>query len=381
MPQTSLPCVVYRGGTSRGLFFHRKDLPGDVNERNRIFLEGIDAYNPSQVNGLGGTTSSTSKVCVISPSSRPDADVDWTFYQIGVGVPVVDDKGTCGNLMAAVGAFAVDEGLVKTEPGAETAQVKVFNTNIHTLLDIEVPVVDGKARVSGDYQMPGVIKPGALIRVAITHPGGEKTGKLLPLGLTHGLKRGGQVYETSFLDLINPFVYISAADLGLSGAEPASAVANDPELLARLNSIRDYSAAAAGMAADEKDAQENSPAVPKIAVVAKPQDYVTTSGKAIKKADVDILVKVLSMGKLHRTSPASGLYNLASAVLLPGTIPNRLAELPGNARERVVRIGHPDGVAEVRATLRSDAAGIDKVGMDRTARRIIKGELFIPINA
>lgn len=379
MPQKSLPCAVYRGGTSRGLFFHKQHLPENAQVRNRIFLEGIDAYNLSQINGLGGTTSSSSKVCVVSPSSRQGADIDWTFYQIGVGEAVVDDKGTCGNLMAAVGAFAIDEGLVPVDPSAKIAEVRIFNTNINTLLHMEIPVIEGKAKVTGDYYMPGLVKPGALIRVSIVNPGGEKTGRLLPLGAVYPLQMKQRIYETSVVDLINPFVYIDGSTMGLTGAEPGSAVAGNPELLAELNAIRDKITVAAGMAASEEDARENSAAVPKIAVVAKPQDYMTTSGTIIKKDDVDILVKVLSMRKLHRTSPASGLYNLAAAVVLPGTIPNSLAGLSQEIRERIIRIGHPDGVVEVRVVLKPEKASIEKVGMNRTARRIMKGELFIPL--
>jgi len=231
MSQFSIPCSVYRGGTSRGLFFHKKDLPEDVHKRNKIFLEGIDAYNPSQVNGLGGTTSSTSKIGVICPSDREDADVDWTFYQIGVAEEVVDDKGTCGNLMAGVGAFTVDEGLVAVDPGAEKADVFVYNTNINKVLHMEVPVVGGKAKVSGDYFMPGVITPGAMFRVSIMNPGGEMTGKLLPLGPRHDVKTDHSTYAVTFCDLINPFIFLAGQDAGLTGNEPRSVVAANQALL------------------------------------------------------------------------------------------------------------------------------------------------------
>ncbi len=379
MSQFSTPCSVYRGGTSRGLFFQKKDLPEDIQKRNIIFLEGIDCYNPSQVNGLGGTTSSTSKVCVISPSSHDGADADWTFYQLGVAEVVVDDKGTCGNLMAAVGAFVVDEGLATVDPTADMAEVFVYNTNIKKMLQMEIPVVNGKAKVDGDYLMPGVVKPGAMFRVSIMNPGGELTGKQLLLGTTAEVKMDKDTYSLTFSDLINPFVFLAGQDVGLSGNESHQEVAANQKVLDELNLIRDKVAVIAGMAKTEQDARQNKPNVPKIAVVSPAQDYVTTNGELIHKDDVDILVKVVSMGKLHRTSPASCLYNLAATTLLQGTIPNQIAGLRAGVKDQMIRIGHPEGIVQVRVTLGEDGQKVAKVGMERTARRIMKGELYTPV--
>lgn len=379
MSQKAVPCVVYRGGTSRGLFFHKRNLPEEFAAMKQIFFTGIDVYNLSQVNGLGGTTSSTSKVCVISPPSHSGVDVDWTFYQLGVGVEVADDKGTCGNLMSAAGAFAIDEGLVAVDPTAEMTVVNVYNTNIKKILRMEIPVIGGKARVSGDYAMPGIVKSGAMIRVSIVNPGGEKTGKTLVLGSEFTVATPRASYAATLCDLINPFVYVASQDVGLAGTEPSCEVASNEALLDELNLIRDNTTVLAGMAKNAEDAKNNSPAVPKIAIVAPPQDYVTTTGESIKSKEVDILVKVLSMGRLHRTSPASGLYNLAAATLLPGTIPNRISRITRDVKEKIVRIGHPEGVVEVRVTLTADGTGVAGVGMDRTARRIMKGELFVPV--
>ena len=378
MSQFSIPCSVYRGGTSRGLFFHKKDLPVDTQARNRIFLEGIDCYNPSQVNGLGGTTSSTSKVCVISPSEREGVHVDWTFYQLGVAEAVVDDKGTCGNLMAGVGAFAIDEGLVPVDPAADVADVFVYNTNIKKVLHMEVPVIQGKAKVSGDYHMPGVVKPGAMFRVSIVKPGGEMTGKLLLKGPKTDITTATAAYEVTFADLINPFIFLPGQAVGLIGNESQRTVADNQTVLDELNLIRDKVAVVTGMAASEEEARYKKPNVPKIAVVSPAQDYVTTGGESISKDEVDVLVKVVSMGKLHRTSPASCLYNLAATSMLPGTIPNQIAGFPPGIKERMVRIGHPEGIVEVCVTLTNDGENVSRVGMERTARRIMKGELFTP---
>jgi 2-methylaconitate cis-trans-isomerase PrpF len=378
MSQFSIPCSVYRGGTSRGLMFHGKDLPADAKERNRVFMAGIDAWNPSQVDGLGGTSSSTSKVCVISPPSVDGVDGDWTFYQVGTGEPVVDDKGTCGNMMAAVGAFMVDEGLAKAAPDAGKIDVYVYNTNIGKKLRMEVPVFRGRARVSGDYAMPGVIQTGAMLRVSIVRPGGEMTGRQMPLGRTTQIATETKTYTATFSDLINPFIFLAGADLGLAGDESHREVAGRQAILDELNLIRDKMAVAAGMARDPRDARQNQPNVPKIAVLAPPRDYLTTGGETVRKEEADILVKAVSMWKLHRTCPASGLYNLAAVTLMEGTVPHRIAGFPAGLREKMVRIGHPEGVVEVKVKLTEDGAAVESVGMERTARRIMKGELFVP---
>lgn len=377
MSQFSVPCCVYRGGTSRGLMFHQKDLPTETAARYKIFMSGIDAYNVSQVNGLGGTTSSTSKICVIAPPSVPGVDGDWIFYQTGIGEAIVDDKGTCGNMMAAVGAFMVDEGLVAVPPGAEKVLVRVYNTNIKKNLSMEIPVLEGKARVAGDYVLPGIVQTGAMVRVGIVAPGGENCGQLLPLGKTSEISTEKRRYTVSFSDLINPFIFVDGRDLGLAGKESHKEVASNQALLDELNLIRNKMAVKSGMVKDEAEAQQK-PSIPKIAVIAPAQDYVTTGGEKIAKAEVDILIKALSIWKLHRTCPASGLYNLAAVCLMEGTVANALAGFPPGTREQMVRIGHPEGVVEVKVRLSADGAAAESVGMERTARRIMKGELFIP---
>lgn len=378
MPQSSIPCCIYRGGTSRGLMFHDKDLPIDDAEKNRIFLEGIDAYNLSQVNGIGGSTSSTSKVCVISPPSVEGCHANWTFYQVGTGKAVVDSKGTCGNMMSAVGAFIIDEGLAKTNPNSETATVYVYNTNIKRKLEIKIPLINGRARVSGNYAMPGVLHTGAMIEVAIVHPGGEMTGQQMLLGHTTNISTPRKTYTTTFSDLINPFIFLAGENFGLTGTEQQIEVANNQPIIDELNLIRDKMAVAAGMAINEQDAHDHKPNAPKIAIIAPAQDYRTTSGTLIKKESVDILIKAVSMGKLHRTCPASGLYNLAAVALLENTVANKITGIPPGTKEKMVRIGHPDGIVEVKVKLNENGTAIESVGMERTARRIVKGHLFIP---
>lgn len=377
MAQFTVPCAVYRGGTSRGLFFNKRDLPEDVHVQRKIFLEGIDAYNPSQVNGLGSGTSHTSKVCVISEPSVEGADVDYTFYQIGIGEELVDDQGTCGNLMAAVAAFAVDEGYVAVEQDAEYVEVHVFNTNIKKMLRIDVPVIAGKARVTGDYLMPGIVKPGAKFSVNILNPGGGKTGSTLPKGKRLTISTEKRSYELSFVDLVNPFVFVAASDLGIKGTELNSELSLDEGLMEELQAIRLQAAVEVGMYPSVEVAQQ-TPSIPKIALISPPQDYVTSTGEQIKAEDVDVVAKMLSMGKFHRTFAASGLYCTAAATLLPGTIPNQLARELAGTKAQKIRIGHPEGIAEVYVTLTENGQDVHAVGLDRTARRIMKGDLFIP---
>lgn len=376
--QYSIPAVVYRGGTSRGLLFHEKDLPEGKERQREIFLAGIDAYNPSQINGLGSGTSHTSKVMVIAQPTEDGADVDYTFYQIGIGEEVADDEGTCGNLMSAIGAFSVDEGLVKTDSSDEFVTVSAFNRNIGKMIRMEVPVVNGKAKVSGDYDMPGLVKTGAKIKVDILSPGGGKTGHTLPLGSSGHVSTEERVYPASFVDIVNPFVFVAASEFGLKGSELNSKLATDEKLLAELESIRVNMALEAGMYSSVAEAN-NAPAIPKIAIVAEPHDYVTSAGKMIKAEEVDIVAKMVSMHKFHRTFAGSGLYNLAASVLLKGTIPNQFFNMKDYGKEQLIRIGHPEGIAEVRVALADDGSNVEFVGLDRTARRIMKGDLYIPV--
>ncbi len=378
MPQFSVPCAVYRGGTSRGLFFHQKDLPADKRLQKQIFMAGIDAYNPSQIDGLGSGTSHTSKVVVIAPSREPGVDVNYTFVQVGIGEPVADSKGTCGNLMAAAGAFAVDEGLAPVPfAGADQVEVSVFDTNIRKRLRLTVPVEDGKAKTGGDYFMPGVARPGAKYSVNILNPGGGKTGETLPLGVTYPLETQAKTYQVSFVDIVNPIIFINARSLGLEGTEPNSQLGLNQALLSELENIRRAGTLAVGMV-ESLEAAVQSQAIPKIALVSEPRDYLTPSNRLIKAEEVDIVAKMLSMGRVHRTFTGSGLYALAGALLLQGTIPNRVGTAKPGSQEQLIRVGHAEGVVEVRVSLTENGKDIASVGMDRTVRRIMKGELFIP---
>ncbi|WP_226036657.1 PrpF domain-containing protein [Aquibacillus saliphilus] len=376
MSQYTLPCVVYRGGTSRGIFFHEKDLPNDPEKQRQIFLQSIDAYNNLQVNGLGGGNSHTSKVVVISPSLKENIDVNYTFYQVGIGVEVVDDRGTCGNLMAAVGAFAVDEGLVEAEYDAEFIEVSVYNTNINKKLFLTVPLENGEAKVAGDYYIQGLSKPGARFRLDIFNPGGGKTGKTQPLGAVQTVKTKNGTYAVSFVDVVNPCVYVASEALGINGTELNSELSTRDDLLEELEEIRCDISVQTGIA-DSLEAARKAPSIPKIAIVAKAQGYKTSDGRVINGEEVDIVTKMLSMGNFHRTFAASCLHNVASAALLKETVPNLLSELTDCSEEQMIRIGHPEGIVEVRVRLTDNQDDVAFVGLDRTARKIMKGDLFI----
>lgn len=371
MKQQTVPCIIYRGGTSRGVFFNERDLPSDKDAQERIFLSAIDAYNPSQVNGLGGGTSHTSKVIVVRGTDREDACLAYTFYQTGIGEPVIDAEGTCGNLMAAVGAYAVDEGWVDLPEENGIVEVTVLNENIDRLIRLEVPVEDGMAKVDGDYLMSGIVHPGAKIGVSILQPGGGKTGSTFPAGRQLELKDG---IQATFSDIVNPFVFVQASDLGIDISEPNEVLGSRPELLAKLEELRLEGAVASGMAKDTEGARA-VPSIPKIAVVAPPCDYRTASGKLIRKEEVDIVSRMVSMGRFHRTFAGSGLYNLAAVSLIEGTVPNACTT---SDFRQTVRIGHPDGIAEVTVELSADGRDAAAVGLDRTARRIMEGKLYVP---
>lgn len=392
MSQFTVPCVVYRGGTSRGLFFHEQDLPVEQELRNWIFLKGVGSEDASHVNGLGGGSSHTSKAVVIASSERAGIDIDYTFVQLGLGDQTVDLEGTCGNLMAAVGAFAVDEHLVPVTNGEQTKTVRVWSTNMNFEMRIQVPVIAGRAQVTGSFKLPGVHDAGAKFVVEILNPGGGKTGKTLPLGaqrqLTiindrpdgnncHSDSLSKQV-DCSMIDLVNPFVYIRAAELGLEGTEPNQVMGLKEHVMQTLEEIRAEVAVQCAFAQNQEAAKEKSKAIPKIAYVAPPQDYLTSTGKKIHATEHDILARMVSMGRMHRSFAVSGLLNLAAACLLPGTIPNQLCQLEPVNGVQVIRVGHPEGVIPILVDYDVNAGQIRSVGLERTARRIMKGDLYIP---
>lgn len=379
MPQLKIKCSIYRGGTSRGLFFLEKDLPEDRLLRDKIFLKGIGAEDASHINGLGGGTSHTSKVVIVEKSTNPNIDVNYTFVQLGIGDDTVDYAGTCGNLMAAVGAFAVDEGLVNVDTEAASIIIKVWSTNTAALIEIEVPLIAGEVKTSGDFCIPGVHDSGAKYIVDIMYPGGGKTGSTLPLTAQgEFVLTNGEKIAYSFADIVNPVVFISAEDLSFNGTELNSKVSQNEKVMQTLEEVRELTAVASGLCISREKARDEYRAIPKVGYVAKSQDYLTSTGKLIKKEDYHILARMVSMERMHRTFAMSALLNLGAMCLLKGTIPHALASSDPTKAAQVIRIGHPEGIAEVRICKMPDREDILYVGVERTVRKIMEGYLYIP---
>jgi 2-methylaconitate cis-trans-isomerase PrpF len=363
MPQRRIPAVYMRGGTSRCLVFHERDLPPAGPDRDAILLRALGSPDPygRQLDGLGGGISSLSKACIIGPSSRPDADIDYTFAQVEVTRPIVDYKGNCGNCSSAVGPFAIDECLIPAvEP--ETL-VRIHNTNTRKLIVAHVPARDGEAAVEGDFELPGVPGQGARIALDFVDPGGAVTGKLLPTGRARDVIEG---VEVSCVDATNPVVFVRAKDLGLAGTESPADMDTDAALGARLERIRTAAAALMGI--------PSSAAVPKIAMVAPPGPFAGLDGARYAASDVDVIARVISMGNCHRAVPLTAAMCLAVAGRLEGTL---VQEAVGPVSPDDVCLGHPSGVLPIAATIAPGPVA-KQVTVYRTARRLMEGFVRIP---
>lgn len=341
-----IPATYYRGGTSRGLVFKASDLPAERRQWDAIFLAamGVPDSNKRNLDGMGGGLSSLNKVCVVGPSTRADADVDYTFAQCAVNEARVEYGGNCGNMSAAVGPFAVEEGLV-ARPADGEAMVRIHNTNTGKIIVSRFPVEQGALAASGDLAIDGVEGQAAPIRLEFLQPGGAKTGKLLPTGKALDVLEG---IEASCIDAANPTVFVLAKALGKTGNETPQELEADPQFLARMARVREAGAAAMGI--------PGSASVPLVAMVSQ-------GGEG-----ADIQVRMISMGQPHRATPITGAVCLALACRIPGTLPHRLC----TASEGPIRIAHPSGVTMVDAAL--NAAGEAAYGaVYRTARRLFEG--------
>jgi hypothetical protein len=363
MTQRRIPAVYMRGGTSRALFFHARDLPPPGPERDAILLRALGSPDPygRQLDGLGGGISSLSKACIIGPPSRPGADVDYTFAQVEVGRAVVDCRGNCGNCSSAVGPFAVDERLVAArEP--ETV-VRIHNTNTGKLIVAHVPVQDGEAAVDGDFELPGVAGKGAKIALDFVDPGGAVTGALLPTG--HPREEIDGV-EASLVDATNPMVFVRARDLGVSGTESPSQIDGNATLTARLERIRALAGQRIGIT--------GSAAVPKIALVSPPAAFTALDGTTYPVTAADVVARVMSMGTCHRAFALTAAMCLAVAARIEGTV---VQEATGAPSATDVRLGHPSGVLPIAAEVAPGPVA-RRVTVYRTARRLMEGFVRIP---
>lgn len=378
MSLLSYPAVFMRGGTSRAIMFHARDLP-DRAEWDPIFLAAMGSPDPNgrQLNGMGGGISSLSKVCILAPSDRSDADIDYTFAQIQIREPRVDYRSNCGNMSSAVGPFAVDEGLVR--PNGDSAMVRIFNTNTRKIIRSTFPLEEGRAATAGDLAIPGVAGTGAPIRLDFMAPGGATTGKLLPTG--RALDRlevpGLGAIEVSLIDAANACVFVRARDLGLTGRELPEELERNPALLDNLQSIRRSASVAMGIAKDDAEARTVA-AVPIIGFVAPPMDAPTLSGEPVAAAQVDLTARFLSNGQPHRALPLTASLCTAVAANIAGTL---VAEALAPGAGAQVRIGMPSGILTVGADVSRDPGGewvANSGAFYRTARRLFDGRVYVP---
>ncbi len=379
MSLRSLPAVFMRGGTSKAVMFQARDLPPERGAWDPIFLAAMGSPDPygRQLDGMGGGISSLSKICVLAPSSRADADIDYTFAQVQIREPRVDYKGNCGNMSSAVGPFAVDEGLVRA--AGDGATVRIFNTNTAKLIHASFPLERGRTRYDGDLAIPGVAGTGAAVRLDFLAPGGATTGKLLPTGkpLDRLEVPGIGPIDVSMVDAANAAAFVRAGDLGLSGFELPDELEAKPMLLERLASIRVAASLAMGIAASEAEARAIR-VVPFIGFVAPPADARTLSGEIVPAADFDLAARIISNGQPHRALPVTVSLCTAVAARIAGTL---VAEALSPAAAGPLRLGMPSGVLTVAADVARDGAGQWQAlsgSFYRTCRRLFDGRIYLP---
>jgi 2-methylaconitate cis-trans-isomerase PrpF len=371
----TLPCSIIRGGTSKGVFFLESVLPPEGELRDKILLSVFGSPDIRQIDGLGGANSLTSKVCIIGPSDRDDADVDYTFGQVSVDKAIIDWKGNCGNLTSAVGIFAIAQNLLK--PVEPLTTVRIYNTNTDKIIHVIYPVKDGLALSEGDYSIPGVPGTGAKLRVDFFEPAGSITGKLLPTGNAKDyidLGKKGR-YTVSIVDAGNPVVFLIAEELGLKGTELPVEVEGMPEKLALIEEIRSVAAEMIGIVPDRKLATSTSPAYPKIGFVTEPKDYINPEGVHIKAEEVDLVARLASMQKMHRAYMITGAVCTGAASKIKGTIVHDVISQRAKESNTLI-IGHPYGPMEVTTEMEGDV--IKKSGVYRTARKILDGIVYVP---
>lgn len=374
-----LRCAIFRGGTSRGVFFHAGDLPQERAAVEPILLNVFGSPDVRQINGLGGATSQTSKAAIIGPPSRADADVDYTFAQVSVTDPLVDWGGNCGNISSAVGPFAVDHRLVAVEEGL--THVRIHNTNTGKLIRAAVPVRDGRAVVDGDYAIPGVPGTAARVDLEFTEPSGAVTGALLPTGqaVDEVTLADGRSLRVTVVDAANPVAFVLASQLGMQGTESPAEIERRTEVTDALEEVRGIVAEWLGIVADRSMATTRSPGLPKVGMVAPPTRYRTTQDEPISAEEMDLSGRLMSMQTPHRSYMATGAICTAAAACVDGSLVHEVTR-GQRAEPGQIRIAHPYGVLDARVRLEGGAATPTILGVTvgRTARHILDGEVLVP---
>lgn len=375
MPR-KFPAVFMRGGTSKALVFHENDLPKDRRERDAIFLAAIGSPDPygRQLNGMGGGLSSLSKACIIAPSSRADADIDYTFAQVLVKEARVDYGSNCGNMSAAIGPFAVDEKIMSVPDGETT--VRIFNTNTQKIIHSIFCVHGGRAAWEGDLEIPGVTGRGAPIRLDFVEPGGASTGKLLPTGNVKDLLDvpGVGKIEVSIIDAANAYIFVTAESLGISGTELPNEIEANFKLLEKLGAIRLHASVAMGYSTSLDEARAKT-AIPFIGFVSPPQDARTLSGNRLSATEADLTVRIISNGQPHRALPLTGSVCTAVAAKIKGTT---VSECVREGSADRLRFAMPSGLLTVGAAVRQEHGQwhASYGSLFRTARRLFEGYVY-----
>ena len=379
MKQLKIPAVFMRGGTSNAVVFNANDLPRDRALWDEIFLAAIGSPDPygRQLDGMGGGVSSLSKVCVVGPPSRPDADIDYTFAQVQVKEARVDYGANCGNMSSAMGPFAVDEGLVKVS-GTE-ALVRVHNTNTRKIIWSRFPLEGGVAAVDGDLAIPGVAGTGAPVKLEFREPGGATTGKLLPTGNVVDMLDvpGIGRFRVSMVDAANACVFARAADLGLKGTELPDEIDANPALLKKLAAIREAASVVMGVTKSPEEAAKRA-AVPFVGFVSPPREARTLTGDTIKAVDADVAARMMSNGQPHRALPLTCTLCIAVAARLSGSVVHEAMRATDNL-ESEIRIAMPSGVLTVAASVRKLEGQwhAEQGAFYRTQRRMFEGQVLV----
>lgn len=388
VPQIKIPATYIRGGTSKGVFFRIDDLPEAAQQpgaaRDKLLLRVIGSPDPygKQTDGMGGATSSTSKTVLLAKSSQPEHDVDYLFGQVSIDKPFVDWSGNCGNLTAAVGSFAISNGLVAADkiPDNGICTVRIWQVNIEKTIIAHVPITNGQVQETGDFELDGVTFPAAEVQIEFLDPadGDGDDAAMFPTGhVVDDLEVPG--VGTLKATLINagiPTIFVNAADIGYTGTELQAAINSDKEALAKFELIRSHGAVKMGLIKDVAEAAARQH-TPKVAFVAPPADYVSSSGKAIKATDIDVLVRALSMGQLHHAMMGTAAVAIGTAAAIPGTLVNLAA---GAVDRQAVNFGHPSGTLRVGAEAAQENGKwvVKKAIMSRSARVLMEGWVRIP---